>query len=346
MSLAYSGPHLDGPDWKEVAVKKIAIAGAAIASLLISACGGAGDDESSSDQASGSDLGEITVAVSAVNSATYVAVQEGNKLGVWDDSGLTVKLVDATATSGTQALASGDADVMVTVGTAGALAQAQGLDIKLVGGINELSTHSIVVPTDSDYQTPEDLKGAKFGISGFGSGGHYATAMLAESLGWSEKDYELVVLGDRDSITAAFKRGDIDAFSWSPELAFDLDNSGEARIIATAADFVPPDVNTGFFARGDLVKNNPEALKVLLDRYYEYIEKMHQNHDAEISIMEQDWQMDPEVAKRVADDVFPQLVTSAEIPAENLDRLVKSTSFIDPSATLDIDSLYVNGQNP
>jgi NitT/TauT family transport system substrate-binding protein len=321
------------------------IVGVAAAVALSLAAGGCGNDDGGSASGGGNAAtGEITVAVSAKNSVTYVAIQEGNKLGVWDGSGISVKLVDATSASATQALASGDADIMVNVGTAGVLAQAKGLDLRLVGSILLPNSQSLVVPGQSPVQDVNQLRGKKFGISSFGSGGHYATAMIADHYGWSKNDYQPVVLGDISQIKAAFTRGDIDAFVWSPEVTYEMEASGEGRILATAQDFVPPYVHAGFFATNDMVTNRAAALKTFLDKYYAYIAKLQTDLAPAISIMSDQWKMQPQVADEIAKKFIPELSKSAEIPSENLQNLKSAVEFIEPTAKVDAEKIYQNGQ--
>ena len=107
-----------------------------------------------------------------------------------------------------QALASGDPPLM----SIGQVVQASlaGYDLVLVGGV-EIYYDSTVFARPG-ITRPEQLKGKRIGISGYGAATHFAAIMLANHLGFDpEKGWQLVPGGPDAERIAAMSAGKIDA---------------------------------------------------------------------------------------------------------------------------------------
>ena len=170
----------------------------------------------------------------------YIGVNKGDDLGAWKGSGVTVDVIPGQLTLVVTAVASGNA------GHRPPVRQQGGRGHRRKGSTPRSSApqHCPGGRTSScrakreDVTKPEQLKGAKFGVSGFGSGGHYATLKLAERLGWGKDDYEVVQLGGLPEMTAALESGAMNAFIWNPIETATIKEEGLGHVIGSVNDYI------------------------------------------------------------------------------------------------------------
>lgn len=167
--------------------------------------------------AAAQDLQPVTFAQpspSAINSfPVFVAIGEG----FFEEEGLdvTVEAVNGSA-SVLQAMSAGRAH-FGRPGPGPVLnARARGADVVFIYNVAAQSNFGILVQEDSEYQTPEDLKGTVVGVgTADGAEVSFAKAVL-DGAGMEEgTDYEFLPVGDGGPATAAFMRGDIAAYAAS-----------------------------------------------------------------------------------------------------------------------------------
>src|SRR6059036_1802786 len=91
----------------------------------------------------------------------------------------------------TQALAGGDPPI-VNIGTV-VQANLTGFSLVLVAAVE--TAYDQIVFARPEIKTLEQLKGKRFGISGFGAATHYATVILMRHLKFEPKDLQLVPAG-------------------------------------------------------------------------------------------------------------------------------------------------------
>lgn len=288
------------------------------------------------------DLGTVRVVSSVGQSIAYIGVLAGNELGAWDGTGLNVDVIEGTSGSVAATMASGDADIGIQSCNKSVLDVESGLDATIVGATSLPQLQSIIVTDESDAESAEDLQGATFGISGFGSGGHFSTLKTAEAMGWSEGDYEIVQLGGISELTAALDSGSIDAFVWNPLEAASLEQQGIAKKLESVADYVGPTVSNCFYVRNDYLENNPEAVRTLLEGYYGVVQRIHDDPSTIRPVLIDDWGLDPEPVDAVLEEYIQNLSTDGAMPEENITGLEEAVVFTyEELDSADIASYYV-----
>jgi NitT/TauT family transport system substrate-binding protein len=158
---------------------------------------------------------EITVVIpnpSAINVfPLWVAIGEG----YLEEEGLTVNVeaVDGSAPV-LQAMAAGQAEIGLPGPAPVLAARARGVDVVFIYNHFAQSVFGLVVREESSYQTPADLKGQVIGV-GTADGAEVGfTRAILNDLGMVEgEDYEFLPVGDGGPATAAFERGDIEAYA-------------------------------------------------------------------------------------------------------------------------------------
>jgi len=217
---------------------------------------------SAATPASAQDLREITFvqpSPSAINSFTvYVAIGEG----YFEDEGLSVSPETVNGSAAVlQALTAGQAQ-FGRPGPGPVLnARARGADVVFIYNQMPKSSFGIVVKEESSYQTPEDLKGQVIGVgTADGAEVSFARGVLG-SLGMTENEhYTLLTVGDGGPATAAFTRGDIEAYAASTADAAILNQRGLAVRDITPEEFLSFFGN-GFATMRSTINEDPELVE-------------------------------------------------------------------------------------
>lgn len=162
----------------------LGFAGAALAAVLVlagcgsSGNGGSGDNvgaTAANGTGSGSATASIKIAVQPISD--FAPIWLGVSQGIFKDAGLDVSVVPGTASSSAQIplLSSGQADMAATTATAALQAAAQGIDVKIVGGLTTFGTSpdtdpsGLLVKPGSAIKSFADLAGKTVAVSGLKS---------------------------------------------------------------------------------------------------------------------------------------------------------------------------------
>jgi NitT/TauT family transport system substrate-binding protein len=197
-------------------------------------------------RAQSTDLKEITVVLpnpSAINVfSLWTAIGEG----YFADEGLKVNVEAVDGSSQVlQAMSAGQADIGEPGPGPLLGARARGLDAVFLYNLNPNSSFGIVVKQDSSYQTPADLKGKVVGVgTADGAEVSFARTVLDGSGMVEGQDYTFLPVGDGGPATAAFLRGDIEAYAASTSDAAILNSRG-----MHVRNITPAEYNT-YFANG------------------------------------------------------------------------------------------------
>jgi NitT/TauT family transport system substrate-binding protein len=196
---------------------------------------------------------------SAINSfPIYVALGEG----YFEDEGLDVTVESVNGSAAVlQALTAGQAQ-FGRPGPGPVLnARARGVDVVFIYNQMPKSSFGIAVKEESPYQTPVDLKGQVIGV-GTADGAEVSFARgVLNSLGLTEnEDYTFLPVGDGGPATAAFTRGDIEAYAASTADAAILNQRGLAVRDLTPEEFLSFFGN-GYATMRSTIEDNPDLVE-------------------------------------------------------------------------------------
>lgn len=315
-------------------VRRSVVAGFAglLTAGVLAACG--------SDSSAGGD-GTINLVVSEGNSLPFIGAEAGNDLGVWEDKGIEVNIIEATSDTTAATLASGDADLSLESGNRIVAGANSGVGISLTAGCLLPWDQHLAVADDLNADEPADLKGKNLGISGFGSAGHFATLKMADSLGWKKGDYKITQMGSLDNLVAGLKKGTIDAFLWSVEPVLTLKYSGEAKDLGSVADLVGPNAFEAFSVRDQVAEERPDDVKAFFEGYFDAVKQLQNDPQKAIDIMVDSWKKDPKVAKEAVESMLPKLSTDGGIPEDNQKGLEDAVHLtIENSDDYKVGSIY------
>ncbi|HEU4617248.1 MAG TPA: ABC transporter substrate-binding protein [Gammaproteobacteria bacterium] len=85
------------------------------------------------------------------------------------------------------------------------------------------------VPAGSAFRALDDVRGARYAISRFGSGSHLMAFALAQQRGWPFDELRFVAVDDLDGAVRAFERRTADVFLWEKFMTKPLVDSGRFR---------------------------------------------------------------------------------------------------------------------
>ena len=209
--------------------------------------------------------------ISSRQAQLWVAKDEG----IFRKHGLDVELIFLRGGQvAIQALTGGDPPLM-TVGNV-IIANLQGHDIVLVGAV-ENSYDQSVMARPGTMTRVEQLKGKRFGISGFGSATHNAALILFKKFNLEpNKDVTLVPTGTGPERLAAMNAGRIDATFFNPSEVPQAVKAGFVEIIQMAdVDFEVQ--GSGLATSRSYIKAHREIVKAALKSYIEGIYHIFSN---------------------------------------------------------------------
>ncbi|CAF0950104.1 unnamed protein product [Adineta steineri] len=130
-------------------------------------------------------------------------------------------------------LKSNEVDVIVAL-TEGLINDIAGndSDIRLLGTYVESPLiWSVSTGINSNYNSIEDLKGEKFGISRYQSGSHLMSCVLASQYGWKQSDIEFIINNNFDTLRKSVNDQTTAAFMWEYFMSKPFYDKGEIRRI-------------------------------------------------------------------------------------------------------------------
>ena len=315
---------------RKKSIRSIAGVAALLVALSVSGCAAGGstaEETAAPDEASETALEttKVRVATSVSNSFPFIVVQAGQQLGTWEDSGLEVEVVEGTTPTIGQIMAGGQADIALAAATTEAASRQSGVEMTIVASnLSYWDQRIIARPGVTDIA---ELEGGNFGVTGAGSPGDYSVAKLAEDEGWKEGEYTVTSLGNLQALVAALTAGSIDAFAWSSQAAFQMEESGEGVIIADGADFVGDNVLQSFAVMDQFAAENPNTVKAFFEAYFKTVEKIQADPQLFIDVLVDEWNVEQSVAERLAEESLPELSADGAITKAELEGIRDAVAF-------------------
>jgi len=291
---------------------------AVAAALALTACSGGGG---STPGGSGDAIGEVSVIQSVGKDFSTGGVDFADANGLWPE-GLTVTTQTGGAVA--QALATGDVQIGVTSPTRVLGAIFQGLDVSIVGAGERLWDGQIVVSKDFAAKDVSGLKGARFGVTSFGSAGELSVREIAKAQGWADSDYEVVTLGDIAGLTAGLQSGSIDAFVWGGPVPFQLENQGAVKRLGFVSDIIGELPTSVVAVRNDFIASNPATVRAFCDGYYAG-NAFIVDHPDEAAQQFVAWGEDPDAVPAAVEAYAPMMATDSGISDEAWQGMIEAT---------------------
>lgn len=237
-----------------------------------------------------------------------------------------------------EALAAGAADLILDPPSLVAAGQRKGVPAKAVAGGSSLySGWHLLVRQDSPITTVAMLTGKKVGITSAGS----ASDQLAL---WLQADRKLqftrVPLGGGGLVPNLRSRNVDAAVVYSP-LSFQLEQSGQARVLIDFAEAIPAHVTTAWITTQPLIDSNPALIQKGLNALYGAVRWMHANPDASVALIAEIDEVPPEAAAAEWENTILKLSADGAMPLAGIEynlQLSRLGGMTDMAAPADVVS--------
>lgn len=183
--------------------------------------------------------------------------------GFWRQQGLEMEYLPFRAGGAMhRGIAAGSVNIAVEAASSAIHAASRGLLILIVADLQAAQDWSVFVRPDSRIRKPQDLKGAKIGLAGYGGQGHAHARVIVQALDL-EKDVKFVATGGTTETMAALKAGAVEAVVRPLFPVIPLKVKGELRQLdLSLLDYLPKEwMDLVVIARKDLVEKNLDAVK-------------------------------------------------------------------------------------
>ena len=263
---------------------------------------------------------KIRVGKSVVQPFAFAPLEIGTAEGIWAKHGLEVEvIVFAGDAKLQQGLVAGSADFGLGSGPAmGFLAK--GVQAKAVAAIaNEPLSMGLITGPDSKIRTPQDLKGAKIGITTNGSLTYWLTRQLSRQMGWGSEGIQTVALGAIGPQFAALKLGQVDGVILSASQGYGLEAKNEGRVLLKFGAYIKDFHTHVIFATDDMIEHKPDQVRRFLAGWKDVIAFMAANKDETVRVARQVTGLDEAIERREYDDVMPMMSRDLRFRPKALD---------------------------
>jgi NitT/TauT family transport system substrate-binding protein len=216
----------------------------------------------------------VHIAVGGRNALYYLPLTIAERLGYFEDEGLSVKISDfAGGSTALRAVVGGSADVVSgayehTISLQGKKQHFQAFVLQ--GRLPAVSL-GIATGRAGTFRSFADLKGMKVGVSAPGSSTHNLVKQLLTTAGLApSRDVAIIGVGVGASAIAALTSGRIDAISNVEPVMTKLEVDGAVRIVADTRTLAGTKAVWGaelpaasLYAPADFVRRNPNTIQAL-----------------------------------------------------------------------------------
>jgi NitT/TauT family transport system substrate-binding protein len=267
----------------------------------------------------------VRVGKSVSQPFAFAPIEIGTAEGIWARYGLDVDVIifagDAKLQQGLVAKA-----VDFGLGSGPAIGfLAKGVPAKAVGALaNEPLSMGLIVGADTAIRKPEDLKGAKIGVTTAGSLSYWLVRELSRQLGWGSDGIEPVAIGAMSAGFAALKRGQIDGDIVSSAQGYGLEAKNEGRLLLKFGTYIKDFHTHVIFASTDMIQNKPDQVRRFLAGWKDAVAFMFANKDETVRIAQQVTGLDQSIESREYDDVMPMMSRDLRFHPKALDMIAAS----------------------
>ncbi|HEY7217015.1 MAG TPA: ABC transporter substrate-binding protein, partial [Candidatus Binatia bacterium] len=168
------------------------------------------------------------------------------------------------------------------------------------------------------------LKGKKVGVSTVGSLTYWVADELSRQRGWGAGGIEIVPVGAFKSMLAALKTKQIDGMVTDVATAYEMEKSGQGKILYRFGDLVKDFHIHVIFATNKTIANRPDAIRAFLKGWFETIAFMRKNKTASVDVAKDIMETDTAIAGRVYDELMPMFSDDGKFDPKALAVLSRS----------------------
>lgn len=270
---------------------------AVVGALALVLAGCAGSPETGEE----GDVTSLTVAYTATGVST-LPLFIGLDRGYFEEEGLDITAESFGTAPYPQAVA-GEVDVVAGDHAAAIQGTLGGLELVFLGETSRLipGIHQFVTPADSEYQTVDDLRGARIGVSNLVGSAKFALDAMLDEAGLTEADVQISQIA-LDALGPALELGNIDVAHLPGSY---LDAAKQASDLTVIADFTDLDGLDGLAQAGFyVVQSAYDRAPDVYERFYRAYERAAQDALDDTDLLTEYFieysKTDPAIAERMA----------------------------------------------
>ena len=227
----------------------------------------------------------VRVGKTASNALAFTPPEIGTAKGIWEKHGLKVQVQQYAGDARMQqGMIANEIDFGLGSGPSMGFI-ARKAPIITVGVIaDQPLSMGLITSKDSKYKKPEDLKGARVGITTNGSLTYWLVRELSRRMGWGPEGIRMVPLGSITGQIAGLKSGQVDGFIMSASVGYMLDQKNEGEVMLHFGDMIQDFHTHVVFANNRIRQSKPDAIRRFLAGWIETVEFMRANPDEAITL--------------------------------------------------------------
>ena len=247
---------------------------------------------------------KIRVGKAVPEAFTFAPLDVGMEKGLFKKHGVEVESIAfAGDAKMQQAAAAGGVDFLLGSGP-GLGFIAKGSPVKGIAAMAGPPLLLAIVVRPDGPKTIADLKGKKIGVSTPGSLTYYLVAQTSIRQGWGTNGIDIKPMGAMTGQLAAMKRGDLDGSIMDVGNAYQLERSGDGRILVRFTD-MNDFITHVIFATDKIIAEKPAAARAFLAGWFETIRFMRANKAESVKIAMAVTQKDDTITQRSYDELMP-----------------------------------------
>jgi ABC-type nitrate/sulfonate/bicarbonate transport system substrate-binding protein len=204
--------------------------------------------------------------------------------GLFEKYGLDVEPVYfKSGTNQTQSLTSGEIKLAQTATITSMRAMLAGADLIVIAGY--MNRFPYIFYTSKDITKPEQLKGKKVAVSGFGTTSHASTVLALRELGLVPvKEVAVLQIGDQSARFSALEAGTIQGITVAPPLTLVAKKRGFYPMLDLGKSG-PEWVQEGIIANRSFLKKNPEVVKTFMKGFIEGLKLIRTDKEKTVQLL-------------------------------------------------------------
>ncbi|HZW56959.1 MAG TPA: ABC transporter substrate-binding protein [Nitrososphaerales archaeon] len=261
---------------------------------------------SSATTSASSSLTPVTFGLSVAITIEYLPEYVAAHGGFWQQQGLNVNLQPFQGDGAhMQAVSSGQVQIGEASYVGELNAISKGVPIKAIAMGLQQADMVLIVSNTSKYTDPSQLKGATIGVTTAGSATDMMFHLLAAHYNFTiGTDIKELTAGGLTSQLAALTTNKTQGFFWTYETGYQLQTSGDARILLFMNTIIPNWAENTIYATNSLISQNPTLVKKVLQGVYNALAYMETNKTYAVQMAEQYMSLSPQAANKTMTEAF------------------------------------------
>jgi len=248
------------------------------------------------------------------NYGPVLPVNAALRLGLFEKAGVRAEFTGyAGGSASMEALAAGEADLINFFPPGAALARQRGVRSVIVSaGTLTPRGWKVMVAKESPIREVRQLAGKKIGITANGSTTDFFALWVGKQAGGT---VARIPLGGGGLIPGLLA-GNVDAIVAYPPLSYQLETSGNGRVVVDLGTAMQPNLPDVWIASERAVNERPEDIRKALVGLYSAIRYMKANPDWAISFIQEQNRFEPQIARLEYENTIKNLSDDGTIREE------------------------------